>query len=434
MFDSLVDSAGRWVARLLFPGRKSLQKYLAVSLVLFVCVSTAVFIVVSTVVRQSLVYHVTHDNVALAQSISAIVNGYLDEPLSLVREISALAEKNRYYSDQQFEVILASHLRSSPYLESVMILDSHGIVRHVIPYDENISGIDLSTSEYFIKEIGSDRPYWSNTFISPSSGDPSVVISMNMDKGVAVGVLSLTNLAERINSIQLTSRARISVIDSNGVYIVDPDRKKVVERIVCPDLPKIRKKNRETSSFISEFDGSRNLVTACHLRGTGWYVLVSYDEGIILGSVNRAIWMVWTGIIILIIVVVSTGYRFLRVVSRSVDSIILFSRQVGAGNYGGSVRVNEYKEFIPLTENLLQMREKIIEREQALQSSEHRFRVIILNLPVAIGILETEGNISYLNPAFTSLFGYSIDDFHTLKEWAALAYPDEEYRKEVRVW
>ncbi len=65
----------------------------------------------------------------------------------------------------------------------------------------------------------------------------------------------------------------------------------------------------------------------------------------------------------------------------------------------------------------------------ALQEGEARFRAIIEASPVPYALNDDQQNISYLNAAFVSTFGYTRDDLPTLAEWWPKAYPDPHYRK-----
>lgn len=56
------------------------------------------------------------------------------------------------------------------------------------------------------------------------------------------------------------------------------------------------------------------------------------------------------------------------------------------------------------------------------------FRRVVDNLPVAFGIMASDGIIKYLNKAFYDCFGYSIEEVPEIKSWLLLAFPDEEYR------
>lgn len=75
-------------------------------------------------------------------------------------------------------------------------------------------------------------------------------------------------------------------------------------------------------------------------------------------------------------------------------------------------------------------------RETALRKeiaeSENKFRALADTSPLAIYLAKgVEQKAVYINPTFTALFGYTIDEVPTADHWWPLAYPDEIYRKEV---
>ena len=69
--------------------------------------------------------------------------------------------------------------------------------------------------------------------------------------------------------------------------------------------------------------------------------------------------------------------------------------------------------------------------EEIQHESEIRFRSIIEASPVANAVNDARLNITYLNSAFISTFGYSLSDIPTLEEWWQQAYPDPQYRQWV---
>jgi two-component system cell cycle sensor histidine kinase/response regulator CckA len=70
--------------------------------------------------------------------------------------------------------------------------------------------------------------------------------------------------------------------------------------------------------------------------------------------------------------------------------------------------------------------------EMALRESEELFRTLVESSPVAMVISsDVEGKILYINPKFTSLFGYTLEDIPDVDHWWPLAYPEEEYRKRI---
>jgi len=72
------------------------------------------------------------------------------------------------------------------------------------------------------------------------------------------------------------------------------------------------------------------------------------------------------------------------------------------------------------------------EAEGALAEKEARFRRLIETSPVPMAGNDSRLNVTFFNPAFVELFGYSMDEISTLAEWWPKAYPDPEYRKGVQ--
>lgn len=71
------------------------------------------------------------------------------------------------------------------------------------------------------------------------------------------------------------------------------------------------------------------------------------------------------------------------------------------------------------------------QEQAALKRSDERFRAIIESSPVPLLVSDAQGSITYLNPKFTQVFGYSHSDIPTLDDWWPNAYPDASYREWV---
>ncbi len=67
-----------------------------------------------------------------------------------------------------------------------------------------------------------------------------------------------------------------------------------------------------------------------------------------------------------------------------------------------------------------------------VDESERKFKSMTDNSPLAIYMSSgVEQVAEYMNPIFTQFFGYTIEEIPSAAEWWPLAYPDEEYRKQV---
>ena len=83
---------------------------------------------------------------------------------------------------------------------------------------------------------------------------------------------------------------------------------------------------------------------------------------------------------------------------------------------------------------LLAMARDITERlkiEEALRQSEIKYRTLAEAAPSGISIIGKDGRYQYLNPKFVKMFGYTLEDIPTGREWFPKAFPDPTYRDMV---
>ncbi len=70
--------------------------------------------------------------------------------------------------------------------------------------------------------------------------------------------------------------------------------------------------------------------------------------------------------------------------------------------------------------------------ELEVSESEEHFRLLTKLSPSPLCVNDGRGKIEYVNDKFTSRFGYVLEDVPTVEAWYRLAYPDEEYREQVK--
>ena len=75
--------------------------------------------------------------------------------------------------------------------------------------------------------------------------------------------------------------------------------------------------------------------------------------------------------------------------------------------------------------------DRIKQAEENLQKSEFSFRTLVENMPLGLMLVDKSGNIDYINPKFTAIFGYAKDSIPTLENWLQRAYPDGDRRSEA---
>lgn len=73
--------------------------------------------------------------------------------------------------------------------------------------------------------------------------------------------------------------------------------------------------------------------------------------------------------------------------------------------------------------------------QKELQKERKRFRTLADYSPYGMMLQDSKGTVKYINPHFSALFGYELDDIPDGRAWFKKAYPDSEYRKKViSIW
>jgi PAS domain S-box-containing protein len=68
---------------------------------------------------------------------------------------------------------------------------------------------------------------------------------------------------------------------------------------------------------------------------------------------------------------------------------------------------------------------------EALSRERQKLLLLVEKSPVALTTINPEGNYTYVNPKFIELFGYTLEDLPTGKDWFEKAYTDPKRRKEA---
>jgi PAS domain S-box-containing protein len=87
-----------------------------------------------------------------------------------------------------------------------------------------------------------------------------------------------------------------------------------------------------------------------------------------------------------------------------------------------------------LEQRIKELDREVIRRQQAeeaLHQEQEKFRFLIEELPFAVSFIDQDDRYKYINPRFTEIFGYTIEDIPEGRQWFKKAYPDSEYRRKV---
>ena len=91
------------------------------------------------------------------------------------------------------------------------------------------------------------------------------------------------------------------------------------------------------------------------------------------------------------------------------------------------------REFKLLCDAMNDMLNRLQEQIKETQEANHRFKLVTRKFPMPLGIYHpSTRKTEFINEQFTQTFGYLIEDVPHLDDWYEKAFPDPEYRNEVK--
>ena len=66
-----------------------------------------------------------------------------------------------------------------------------------------------------------------------------------------------------------------------------------------------------------------------------------------------------------------------------------------------------------------------------MESEFHRFVLDSAPFGAIVASTEVSGRCLYLNPEFSRITGYALEDIPTVADWLQRAYPNPEYRQQI---
>lgn len=72
-----------------------------------------------------------------------------------------------------------------------------------------------------------------------------------------------------------------------------------------------------------------------------------------------------------------------------------------------------------------------MQTEERLRKEKEKFRLLVETSPQGVALIGKDGTYKYINPRFSEIFGYTLADIPTGKDWFEKAFPDPESRREA---
>jgi len=340
-----------------------LMFYTSIGLVSIIAVAFFAMNAVSGYMKHEIV----DKSAKMIEVLTSSINSSLEHPLEDLQSLKDMLESNETSLAQG--QLLDILVKNRKYFVRLQVADLAGRVTHLAPYDEEFKDIDVSRQEYFVKTLYEKSPYWSSAMLSAQMDKPFVSLSIKINKGVITAFLHPESILSEVQDLVNLSKSYITITDRNGVYIVHPDQKKVLERVNDPEFNTLRKNYTggifETTETVN---GREMLVYGELIESLGWMIKVYQSVDNALIPVKKI--MIYLGILSLLVIIVfaTVTARYISKVGKSLGNIIDSTVLIADGNYKAEISSTEFEDLNSVIDSFNHMSASLFQRERELKN------------------------------------------------------------------
>lgn len=397
----------------------SLRRILLVNYLLIAILPLVFFGIFSILlISSNIKEEVNNKNHLLARSMAREVNLFLEQTLGILAHLGDTEEELHLRHDDE-QTHLESVINRYAVFEMIQILDRDGRVMSTAPFNPDSIDSDMAAQDYHKNAITRDGYYFSHSFISVSSGSPTITISLPFSERMIVGFLNLAGLNRITDNIVIGSGGYAEITDNQGTVIAHPNRRLIDERFNLQSMAIVKKAlTGVEGSFRSRDWKTDELISVAIVPLTGWPVIVSQPITEAYALIYRIPLFLGMGIILAIALVVFFALGTRKRILKPVNELIAYTRKVAIGEYTLELQQKSYREADELAQGFRQMSWSIKEREKDLRKSEERYRFLVQNANSIIIRWNTEGKFTFVNEYACTFFGFNEKELigHTLTD------------------
>ena len=263
-----------------------------------------------------------------------------------------------------------------PRFSDFYLLDETGRVQMEETSGHSLLNLDLSGASYFRAARTIVTTYFSEPFISPTTGKVSVTAATPIYRngalrGVLVGELDLEALQDFIEQVQPSEQGVTFIVDQNGDLVAHTEHSWVEQHRNLDNLALVQKGLAGQAALEVYYDDELEswMVGSATLMDNHWSVAISQPVGIVAQPL----------IVLAIGAAVALGFSFLllfvvqlRSAQRMTEPISQLARtadDLARGNYQKrpSAAGRSYREINSLSQSFAQMAEAVMERDRLLE-------------------------------------------------------------------
>ena len=330
---------------------------------------------------------------------------------------------NRLLADSPGKIdgFLQDAVGSKPYYQSIYLVDRQyrvkflGLAGSQENQIEDYRGLDLSqhdllTAETRYRPNSLSRIRWSEVFVSVTTGDPAISLSLPLDQGMLLCTVNLSQLGTVLRS-RLAERKDIefAIIDHYGTLVAHSHQEMVLQRSnllkIHPEVVEAITGGQEVGIKLHEDDSLLESVRIT--TDPKWVVHASLAREAALRPLRQVRILLLVTFAMAVLISTLLAFWLSRRISLPLLGLHDTAVALARGDYA-AVAVTpgaRFREVDDLAGSFRHMAETVRDRELTLRESEARFRSLIEGMGEALIIVNRDGVVVDSNPAAERFFG-----------------------------
>ncbi|MGE5674453.1 MAG: methyl-accepting chemotaxis protein [Mycobacterium leprae] len=297
------------------------------------------------------------------------VTGFIDRKADVIRDASVLPAVTSMDPKAQTAAIVALNKA-----------DKDFAVLHIL----NLSLMDVARSDGGQLLSFADRPFYNNaingaapvyqTAVSKATNKPVLsIVYPVMQGGKAVGViagtLNLDVIAQQVSEIKIGKTGYAWLVDENNKVMAHPNAQLVAKQASLADHPAIQLARAGTTSISVMTEGGKRLLTTQRVLPQGWVLVLQMDESEALATATQARAELVRTLLILLVLVLVAAFFLSRSLTRPIQVMGKFVRQMATGDFTGSLQLRRSDEIGEMALGLQEMRDNLRAHVSAVQQA-----------------------------------------------------------------
>lgn len=246
-------------------------------------------------------------------------------------------------------------------------------------------GIDVTDRHYFHDALGKREFVLSDYVIGKGHGDPSIMAAFptaivdNSVEAVIVTSIALNWLEELVGKAPAAAGMTVTLIDGAGAVLASRpavDNSSATRAVIDHVLTKAGDEAAGSIASGSSHDG--RMFASARVPGTNARLIVSVDEGALLGSIDRDIRAAYFQLgLVGLLVLIGAWFMSERLIIRPIRLLTNAATRFGAGDLTArSVQSGLPPEFTPLAQAFNAMATRLADRERELLNLNSQLSVL----------------------------------------------------------